>query len=166
MKWNSEEKYDLITMGVTLHYLPGEQTMSKVNETLNEDGIFAVFGYFPKTMYDREGKEREEYRAAFNRMMDNKIIPYFAFKYDELTNYYQVPKVYPFHKYFRYQIEVREIITKLSKEDFFGYFKSFVAYNLYVQSHDDDPLSEIEALIKGEDACLVEDHFCILCEKL
>ena len=85
-------------------------------------GFFLFLVILPKRCTIEKEKKGKNIGQLLIGWWITKIIPYFAFKYNELTNYYQVPKVYPFHKYFRYQIEVREIITKLSKEDFFWLF--------------------------------------------
>ena len=166
MKWKTDEKFDLITIGEALHYLPGEQTLSKAREMLEDKGVLAIYGYFLKGVYDDKGKEREDYTRAYNTFLLEKLKPHFAFNLDDLINLYEDESKYPFSKLFHTQKEVKEVITRTSKEVFIGYLKSLAGYNLYLESGKEDPIKELEEIIQEEEVSIVEDHFLYLCKKL
>ena len=103
MKWKTDEKYDLITIGEALHYLPVEESLCKAREMLKDDGLLAIYGYFLKGVYDKTGKERKSYTQAFDTFLLKKVKPYFAFNLDELIHLYGDQNKYPFQKLFQTQ---------------------------------------------------------------
>lgn len=45
MDLKEEEKFDLITIGQALHFFPGEGTLQKIKNMINDGGMFMTFGY-------------------------------------------------------------------------------------------------------------------------
>ena len=45
MEWKTNEKYNHITIGTALHWLPIEQSLIKMRNMLEDGGILTVYGY-------------------------------------------------------------------------------------------------------------------------
>ena len=55
VKWDTKEKYSLITIGQALHWFPIEESLLKMNEILEQDGTLGVYGYIFKEFRDSDG---------------------------------------------------------------------------------------------------------------
>ena len=53
MKWEEGNKYDYITIGQALHWLPAEEAILKMKDLLNDDGMLTVYGYTFRSLRDK-----------------------------------------------------------------------------------------------------------------
>jgi ubiquinone/menaquinone biosynthesis C-methylase UbiE len=153
-----EEKFDLITVGQALHFMPVEPALRKARGLLAEGGTLAVFGYILKTVKSSNPQEGE----IFNRFY-GKVKPLFTFDRDELHTHYSDPQRYPFQKVFSsVEREVLEWPLEMNKLEYLSYLKTMSGYNLYFQQQGEDPLLEVEQQAADE-VTLLLDYFRIEC---
>lgn len=96
MASHSNEKYDLITIGQALHWLPIRQFLEKSKGHLNEGGVLSVFGYILEGVETEEAELNKKLKDLYFEFYDKKVKKNFDFDRDELHTHYSNKQRYPF----------------------------------------------------------------------
>jgi hypothetical protein len=160
MDLNEEEKFDLITVGQALHFFPGENTLKKVKNMLNEGGIFMAFGYVLREVRSENPKENEYFYEFYDKML-----PYFTFDMYELHRHYTDESKYPFGDVFmKVDRKQTDLTIELTREQYINYLKTWSAYNIYQEKEGVDPIVGLACKSAPKLTCAF-DYFRVRCFK-
>ncbi|KAM3142923.1 hypothetical protein pb186bvf_004986 [Paramecium bursaria] len=150
------KKYDLITIGQALHWFDIDKLFPYLNEKLlSDDGTIAILSYYALETY----LDTEELGVDVN--LRNSLSYYENQYYATVEGYFECDRnnlksgyqQYDFKKYFN-TVEVHkfEIETKQSLDSILKYFRTFSAYNTYIEKHPEkeDPVNVYERTILEE----------------
>ncbi|KAM3142843.1 hypothetical protein pb186bvf_004906 [Paramecium bursaria] len=151
-----KKKYDLITIGQALHWFDIDKLLPFLNEKLlNDDGTIAILSYYDlETYLDTEtlgvDVSLRNTLSCFENQFYNTVKAQFQCDQDNIKSGYQK---YDFKKYFRevefykFEVETRQSLDSLVK-----YFRTYSAYNTYVEKYPDkdDPVDVYEKTILQE----------------